>query len=434
MILRARRSCPIRAAAVIGFAFVTLLAAVARAQVPILPPRPPERVVAVVNATVLTAAGPPIVRGTVICKGSKIEQVGAELSAPAGAEVIDARGGYVSPGLVAIEAAAVGVGGTDGNIADSLDPYQLSLRVALACGITTANVVDVPFPGFFGEEVEAISGAGSAVIKLTQGDLEGMLVREPGLNYFAMPGRQVGLNLFRVRESFRKASEHLKALREAETKKTQPPRTPPELEPFVTILQNERPTVVTAGEEEEVNALLEIQREYPFDLILSRPDAAFGVARSLASRRVPVLLKARGADFSFDFTTPVVDEHGLIPIRRPSAFWELGVSVALLPYRRGVSLDGLAGRDLTAYHLEAAFAVRGGMSEENALEAITIVPARLLRIGDRVGSLERGKDADLLVWNRHPLDFRAFVEKAFINGKLYYEREKSTLFRGIPLK
>ena len=78
--------------------------------------------------------------------------------------------------------------------------------------------------------------------------------------------------------------------------------------------------------------------------------------------------------------------------------------------------------------------MRGGLEETRALEAITLGPARLLRLADRIGSLEKGKDADVLIWSRHPLDYRSFVERAYINGKLYYERDKATFFKDIPLQ
>jgi len=70
------------------------------------------------------------------------------------------------------------------------------------------------------------------------------------------------------------------------------------------------------------------------------------------------------------------------------------------------------------------------MKESDALRAITLEPARILRLGDRIGSLEEGKDADILLWSGHPLHYRSVVEKAWINGKLYFERDKSRLFAG----
>ena len=123
------------------------------------------------------------------------------------------------------------------------------------------------------------------------------------------------------------------------------------------------------------------------------------MARELASFDVPVILKTRGPDFFFNLDAPLFEDGDMIPIRRPSTYASSGVRVALLPYRSGISLDGIAGRDLTSLAFEAAFAVRGGLAEDLAFRAITLEPARLLKIDDRVGSLEKGKDADILIWS-----------------------------------
>jgi len=393
-----------------------------------------EQVTAIVGGTVIPVGAPVVRRGTVIFRGEKIEAVGVELEVPEGAVVVDATGKYVTPGFIAVEAAKVGVVSTDGNIADSLDPYALSLRVALASGITTVHLIDVRFSGFFGHRANLLSGAKTAIVKLTHGDLGSMLVREPGLNYFAVPTRQVELNLFRMREGFRKAEEYLKTVKEAEAKKEKPPRMSPAIASYVTILENKQPTVVAASTPEQIRDILDIHSRYPFDMVLSRPDEGYPLAREIATRGIPIFLKARGRDFDFNMTRPVFDKDGLIPIRRPAAFADRGVNVTLLPYRRGVALNGIAGRDLTALSLEAGFAVRGGLDEARAIEGITLNPARVLRIADRIGSLEKGKDADILILSRHPLHYRSFVETAYINGKLYYERDKSPLFRAIPLR
>ena len=98
------------------------------------------------------------------------------------------------------------------------------------------------------------------------------------------------------------------------------------------------------------------------------------------------------------------------------------------PLGNSVSLDGLPGRDLTSIALEAAFAVRGGCSEATALEALTIVPARMMGLADRIGSIEEGKDADLLILDGNPLDYRTYVEKAVIGGKVYYDRKRENIY------
>ena len=388
---------------------------------------------AVVGATVFPVSRPMIRRGTVIWKQGKIVEVGSEIAVPEGAEVIPGDDLYVTPGFVAIAAAAVGIRRAQGDIRHSLDPYDLGLRVALAHGITTVQLLSSGGGHRFSQDFSVAQGTASAVIKLTYGDLASMFLRGPGLNYLSLPGRQVELNLYLLRERFRKAADHLKKAKQAEVENAEPPEVPKDVAYHVTVLRNERPTVVSPLDNQQVRVALELQEEYGFDLVLNEPNDAWTMASELASRNVPVLIKARERDFRFGFDRPVLEEGDMIAIRRPHAFAERGVLVAILPYRRTISLRGLAGRDLGALAFDAAFAVRGGMSEDDALKAITLNPARILGVEDRLGSLEEGKDADFLILSGHPLDFRTFVLKAYINGKVYYDREESRLFRQVPL-
>jgi imidazolonepropionase-like amidohydrolase len=115
----------------------------------------------------------------------------------------------------------------------------------------------------------------------------------------------------------------------------------------------------------------------------------------------------------------------------PAIVAKAGIPFAVVPYTPNVNTQGIFGRDLMNLPFEAAFGVRGGLTDEQALAAITLGAARTLGIDDRVGSIEEGKDADLLVLDGHPLDYRTFVELTIVNGKVYYDKEKSTLFRGI---
>ena len=101
---------------------------------------------------------------------------------------------------------------------------------------------------------------------------------------------------------------------------------------------------------------------------------------------------------------------------------------AIAALSSSISLNGLAGRDLTSLPLEAAFAVRGGCSESTALAALTIVPARLLGLQDRLGSIDKGKDADLLILDGPPLDYRTYVETAIVSGKVRYDRVKDHVY------
>ena len=388
---------------------------------------------AVVGATVLPVSGPMVRRGTVTWKDGKILEVGAELDPPEGAEVHKGKGLYVCPGFVSVVSMGVGIETSSGNIRNGLNPWDRELAIALASGITTVQALPAPFFGGFGQDRPLSGGSNSAIIKLTRGDLGGMLVREPAMNYFSLPTRQLELNYFLMRERFNQAKKYLASRAEARAKKAKEPKLSSSLKLYVAVLENTRPTIFSPANNHEVKIVLSLSKEYGFDVVLNEPKDAWMMAAELAAGNVPVLVKSRGRDFDFNTTGPVFEKGQMAPVRRPAAFARAGCLVSILPYRRGITLSGLAGRDLATLHVDAAFAVRGGMSNEDALEAITLNPARILRVDDRLGSIEKGKDADLLILSGHPLDYRSFVLKAFINGKLYYERDKSRIFREVPL-
>ena len=97
----------------------------------------------------------------------------------------------------------------------------------------------------------------------------------------------------------------------------------------------------------------------------------------------------------------------------------------------GLGTNGLLGHDLHTLHLEAAYAVRGGMDNRKALRTITLDAARIIGADDRIGSIEVGKDADLLILDGDPLHYRTFVETAIVNGKVVYEKDEEPFYRHI---
>jgi imidazolonepropionase-like amidohydrolase len=108
-----------------------------------------------------------------------------------------------------------------------------------------------------------------------------------------------------------------------------------------------------------------------------------------------------------------------------------GVKFAIVPTSPSFATWGIAGRDLMALPMEAAFAVSGGLDEQTALEAITINAADIIGVADRVGSLQVGKDADIIILDGHPFHHKTFVELTLINGKILYEKSKSPYFSHI---
>ncbi|MEM7230866.1 MAG: amidohydrolase family protein [Planctomycetota bacterium] len=393
-----------------------------------------DKIRAIVGATVFPVSGPRIRRGTVIWKNGKIIDVGSEIEVPKGAEVIDGNGKYVCPGFVSLSAAGVGASRGQGDLEHSLDPYDRNVEICLAHGITTIHAIDTfPTSGFSAERGVRPESR-NAVVKMTYRDLDGMMVKEPALYYYSLPSRQLASELHRVRDEFRRAKEFLKAVEEAKKKKAKPPRLSSSIAQEVAVIQNVRPTVITPFSTKQVEFALELKDEYKFDLILSTPDGFWPRAKELASRSIPVLVKTRGPDFNFNLRDDLVEKGGMIPLRRAAAFRKAGVLTGILPYRRSINTSGLAGRGLETLALDAAFGVRGGLTNDEALATITLDAAKILGVDKRLGSLEKGKDADLLIMNAHPLDYRSFVLKAYVNGKEYFDREKSRIFREVPVQ
>ncbi|MFK7736186.1 MAG: amidohydrolase family protein [Pirellulaceae bacterium] len=267
----------------------------------------------------------------------------------------------------------------------------------------------------------------NAVIKMAYGVLDGMFV---GQNVFldVTPGALSGAtNQRNWREQFEKARKYLKdqAAHEKATasgKKEKPPRKPVSDE-ILRLVQGEIALRVTSFAVADMMDAVELSKELDFKLVLTGAYEAWVIAKELAEADASVSITPRNRR---DPTFGAEDRTGTW-IETSRVLEEAGVPFAVQTLSPSISLNGLAGRDLTSLPLEAAFAVRGGASERKALEAITIVPARMMGLDDRIGSIEVGKDADLLILNGSPLDYRTYVETAIVNGNVAYERKEAAV-------
>ena len=199
---------------------------------------------------------------------------------------------------------------------------------------------------------------------------------------------------------------------------------------LVALLKGESTMRVAANALDEINDLTDLAQEFGYDLVIEGGIEAWVLSDRLSQAGVEVIYtprtrreprKGREDDSGSHFESPQIFEQSGIPFATASL-------------SNSVSMGGLAGRDLTSLPLEAAFAVRGGASEKAALESITIVPARMMGLEDRIGSLEVGKDADLLILNGQPLDYRTYVEQAIVAGRVSYDREQDRVFPVYPRK
>ena len=391
----------------------------------------PTSVLAITNATVLTVTKGTLARGTVIVKDGKIAAVGANIAVPAGAEVVDGSGRFVTPGIIDahshIAADSINEGGTTVSsmtgIEDVFNPTDIDIYRDLAGGVTTANVLH--------GSANPIGGK-NLVIKLRWGKpltdefrFAGAL---PGIK-FALgenpkdmrqfgqqgprryPTSRMGVE-FVIRDAFTRARAYQAewtayAARKPKDPGAVPPRRDLQLEPLVEVLEGRRLVHAHCYRADEILMLLRLAEEVGFRIAtLQHVLEGYKVAKEIAAH-------GAGASTFSDWWGYKVEASGATP-------WN-----AALMTRKGVlvSINSDSAEHSRRLNTEAAKSIKwGGLSDDEALAMVTVNPARQLRVADRVGSIEPGKDADLVVWNRHPLSSYAVADRVYIDGSLYYDR------------
>lgn len=427
------------------------------------------KILAIVGGDVYTITREVIRGGTVLVKDGKILRVGQDLAIPKGATVLDAKGKYVMPGFVALSMAGVGLraagpgqagpmppgNNRGGKLVDTLDPFDRNIKFCLGVGITTGCVETVAGGGRrFGrdedDETQVCPCCGlailptepitpptpttptprsHAVLKMSYGELDAMLVKEGPFHHLPGSGLTGALNRFNWRENIRQARKYLDDLAEHEkAAKTDNPTRPPRKtvsDELIRLLKKEIALRTDASSVTQIRDMIKLAKELDYDLVLDNPHEAWLTADELAEAKVAVVLTPR----SRRRPLPGREDTTGSSIETSARLEKAGVPFAVATQMNTVSLDGVyGGRDLTGLPLEAAFAVRGGCSEQTALAALTIVPARMLHLDSRIGSIEEGKDADLLILNGPPLDYRTYVETALVGGKIRYDRDADRVY------
>jgi len=378
--------------------------------------------VAITGGRVLPVSGAPIERGTVLIRDGRIVAVGADLAVPADVQRVDATGKVVTPGLVnaATALSIVDIGavpatrnvsarGRDGIAAaftvwDGLNPASVLLPPARAAGITT--VVIAPRGGL-------ISGQG-AVLHLVEGDAAAMVMRSPVAMFGQIGAPQsIGaqsrgelmLKLREVLDDARTYNRRKADFERAQTRQFAASRL--DLEALLPVLDGRVPLVLDADRASDIESALKLARDYNIKLILTGGAEAWMVADKLAAARVPVMTGAmNNIPESFSSLGTRQENAGLL--RRA------GVTVIIIGNAGGGDEDAFNVRNV---RFEAGNAVAYGMSRDDALRAITLTPAEVFGVADRVGSLQAGKDGDVVVWSGDPFEFASQAEHVFIRGR-----------------
>jgi imidazolonepropionase-like amidohydrolase len=390
-------------------------------------------VVAIRNATLITVTHGTIPNGTIVLSNGKITAVGANVTIPAGAQVIDGTGKFVSPGIIDAHSHIanddINEGGTSVSamvgMEDVIDPTDINIYRDLAGGTTTANILH--------GSANAIGGK-NAVIKLRwgktrpadllfQGAMPGIkfalgenVTQKSGQTPTAperFPSTRQGVD-YVIRDAFVRAKAYQQAWADYNAAKAKgqdvlAPRRDYQLEPLVEILDGKRLVHCHSYRADEILMMIRLADEFGFKIAtFQHVLEGYKVAKEIAAH-------GAGASTFSDWWGYKIEAEDAIPYN------------AAIMVRKGVlvSINSDDAEQARRLNNEAAKTIRyGGLSDEEAFATVTINPAKQLHIDDRVGSLDTGKDADVVIWNHHPLSTAAIVEQAYIDGRVYYDRLK----------
>ena len=377
------------------------------------------------GATVLTGTGERLKKATIVIEEGKITQIGTDIKIPKKAEVIDLTGKIVTPGLID---AHVHMGTynegfpesmQDANdmvepilpqlrILDALYPGDTSFDDALAGGVTC--VPTLPGSG------NVIGGQG-AILKTKRDIVESMVIQAPSGMKAALgenpvrvysskgklPNTRMG-SAWLMRDAFVRAQNYRDKAKAAHAK-NEPFERNLGMEALGDVLDGKVTYRVHCHRMDDIQTAVRVAEEFHLKLTIEHCTEGHLIASWL------------GAKKAYAAVGPTLSAKVKIELRNkswdtPLVLWKAGVHFCIITDHPVVPIEHLS--------VCASLAVRAGLPPEEALKAVTLYAAEHLGIADRVGSLEKGKDADIAVWDGEPLDSRSRVVKTFINGELVY--------------
>ena len=407
--------------------------------------------VALTGGLVYPISSEPVEGGTVLFVDGRIAAVGVDVDVPAGAEVVDVTGSVVMPGI--IDAMSYyGVAGEDMNevpnpltpelrIIEAFAPFgtfgsgeagEIRVRELLSGGVTAT---------YIGPGDATVVGGQGAVVKTAGARFDDLIVREPAAIDITLGGRPAST----YRDMSRSPSTRMAVvaqLRDLLVKAQEwmagaggsgdaggsgagsGAATPRNLgmEALARMLRGEIPARVQANATRDIRVAIELAEEFGFELVIDAGAGAHQMAGELADRGIPVILGPISHPYISGEEIPDPGDYGGVDERNAVWLNEAGVHVSLASFSRGFGSfgPGVAGQWLL---IDASIARGHGMSEADVLRAVTLSPAEVLGVADRMGSLEVGKDADVVVFDGDPLSIRTWASRVYVGGRLVYERD-----------
>jgi imidazolonepropionase-like amidohydrolase len=383
--------------------------------------------IAITGGTVYPVSGPKIEHGTVLIANGKVVAVGASVPIPAGATRIDATGKWVTPGLFNAattlglaegnptsggynESHAKGEKGVSASFSawEGMNPASTFIPATRKDGITTAMVA--PGAG------NIISGR-AAIVDLNGESVASMLVKAPvamvaeltqgadarGEQYSHLRTILSDAKVY----GLRKVAYDNGAIRSLAASRE-------DLEALAPVVAGTMPLIVTANRVSDIRAALGIAKQFGLKLVIEGGAEAWEAAKELAAAHVPVMAGAMN-NIPNSFSSLGHRQENLAILKAA------GVQVIIVGDGGGLGEDNYNARNV---RYEAGNAVAYGMKWDDALKAITLAPAEVLGVSDRVGSLQAGREADVVVWSGDPFEFATVAEHVYVRGVENLERTR----------
>ncbi len=385
-----------------------------------------ENAIAIKAGKIITITGKEISPGIILIRDGKIEAVGKNVKIPWDAGVIDASDKVVMPGWIEAHTSK-GLDRGNENVAsvpyvsvfDSINPAAPFFEDSLRQGITTLHVS----PG----NSTLIGGRGMAVHPVGVTVEEMAVARDLFMKISLKPksGQSRMAHLAALRKEFSTILRYMADLKEKrEVKASGDKGKKPDLEldikreAMANLLQGKMWALVYCPDASSVLRAIDLSRQFKFKMKLVVGHDAWKAAKEIAAAKLEVIL-----DPSLVYWETDEEKHDEVLRIAPIAFWKAGVKFAFQtdPSRFGTSY----------MWYQAATAVKYGLPREEALKAGTIYPARILGLADRMGSIEKGKAADLVILTGDPLDTMTWVDTVLVGGRVVYERSKDEKLKRI---
>jgi len=389
-----------------------------------------SRPLAIVGGHVVPIGADPIDGGTVVIADGRIAAVGgSDLAVPEDATIVAADGRWVLPGFIdahthlGVHEEAEGWAGNDTNemtdpntahvrAIDAINPSDLAFRDAVGGGVLAVNVN----PGS-GNPI----GGQTVAIKCWGRTVDAMALRQPSGLKSALgenpkrvygerkqtPQTRLGTAAV-IRDAFTQAGNYIRKWENPEPGK--PPERDLRMEALVRVLRREIPWRQHCHRADDIATAMRIAEEFGYELVIDHGTEAHLLADLIADRGIPVIIG------------PLLTSRSKVELRNralenPGRLAAGGVTIAITTDHPVVPINLLIH--------QVAMAVKHGLDRDTALQAVTINPARIAGVDDRLGSIEPGKDADVCIWSGDPLDVMSRVERAYIDGREIYRYDEA---------